>query len=79
MGGGISKRGRRIKLRVTDPSDLTRDVLKSETCTMKIPELEFEAQLISNGGKFTTVEGLLEAIKEQLFSGYLILHFRVSL
>jgi len=69
VGGGISDKGRRISLRVTDPSDLTRDVLKSETCTLKIPELDFEAQLVSNGGKFTTVEGLLEAIKEQLLTG----------
>lgn len=69
VGGGISEKGRRIRLRVTDPSDMTRDVLKSETCTLKIPDLEFEAQLVSNGGKFTTVEGLLEAIKEQLISG----------
>ena len=44
-------------------------MLKSETCTLKIPELEFEAQLVTNGGKFTTVEGLLEAIKEQLLTG----------
>jgi len=69
VGGGIASQGRRITLRVTDPSDLTRDVLKSETCTLKIPELDFEAQLTSNGGKFTTVEGLLEAIKEQLLTG----------
>merc|ERR1712168_1550135 len=69
VGGGISEKGRRISLRVTDPSDLTRDVLKSETCTLKIPDLDFEAQLVSNGGKFTTVEGLLEAVKEQLLTG----------
>lgn len=69
VGGGIAEKGRRITLRVTDPSDLTRDVLKSETCTMMIPELDFEAQLVTNGGKFTTVEGLLEAIKEQLLTG----------
>merc|ERR1712168_872249 len=69
VGGGISEKGRRIFLRVTDPSDLTRDVLKSETCTLKIPDLDFEAQLESNGGKFTTVEGLLEAVKEQLLTG----------
>merc|ERR1712080_133494 len=66
---GIAEQGRRIRLRVTDPSDLTRDVLKSETCTLKIPDLDFEAQLMSNGGKFTTVEGLLEAVKEQLLTG----------
>jgi len=69
VGGGISDKGRRISLRVTEAADLTRDVLKSETCTLKIPELEFEAQLMSNGGKFTTVEGLLEAVKEQLLTG----------
>lgn len=69
VGGGINDKGRRISLRVTDPSDLTRDVLKSETCTLKIPELDFEAQLVSTGGKFTTIEGLIEAIKEQLLTG----------
>lgn len=66
VGGGVAPQGRRISLRFTDVSDLTRDVLKSETCTLSIPELDFEAQLMSHGGKFTTVEGLLDGIKDQL-------------
>jgi len=66
VGGGISAKGRQIIFRVTDPSDLTRDVLKSETCTLKLPDLEFEALMASSGGKFTTLEGLLIAVKESL-------------
>lgn len=31
-GGGIEERGKKITLRVTDPSDMHRDVLKADTC-----------------------------------------------
>jgi C4-type Zn-finger protein len=31
-----------------------------------IPELEFETEMGTLGGKFTTVEGLLENIKDQV-------------
>jgi len=65
-GSGISDQGTKITLRVTDPIDMSRDVLKSETCSLTIPELDFEVGAGTLGGKFTTIEGLLVAMKEQL-------------
>ncbi|KAM3923691.1 zinc finger protein ZPR1 [Leptodactylus fuscus] len=63
-GGAIEPLGTRVTLHITDPSDLTRDVLKSETCSVSIPELEFELGMGALGGKFTTLEGLLKDIRE---------------
>ncbi|XP_018418241.1 PREDICTED: zinc finger protein ZPR1, partial [Nanorana parkeri] len=63
-GGAIESLGTRITLHITDPSDLTRDVLKSETCGINIPELEFELGMGALGGKFTTLEGLLKDIRD---------------
>ena len=51
-GGGIESKGKRITLTVTDKSDLNRDVLKSETCDLKIPELEFEMGGAALGGRY---------------------------
>nr|SVE74204.1 EOG090X06TU [Daphnia barbata] len=65
-GSGIAEKGVKITLRITDPIDLSRDVLKSETCSMSIPELDFEVGAGTLGGKFTTLEGLLSAMKDQL-------------
>ncbi|XP_072281865.1 zinc finger protein ZPR1 [Pyxicephalus adspersus] len=63
-GGAIESLGTKITLHITDPSDLTRDVLKSETCSINIPELEFELGMGALGGKFTTLEGLLKDIRD---------------
>ncbi|XP_033119636.1 zinc finger protein ZPR1-like [Anneissia japonica] len=65
-GGGIEPEGSEIILNITDPIDLNRDILKSETCTVKIPALDFELCSGTLGGKFTTLEGLLTDIKGQL-------------
>jgi zinc finger protein len=65
-GSGINEKGVKITLRITDLIDLSRDVLKSETCSMSIPELDFEVGAGTLGGKFTTLEGLLVAVKDQL-------------
>ena len=35
--GGISERGRRITLRVAEPDDLRRDVIKAETASVPLP------------------------------------------
>ncbi|OXB62388.1 hypothetical protein ASZ78_009454 [Callipepla squamata] len=37
---------------------------ESETCSVEIPELEFELGMGALGGKFTTLEGLLKDIKD---------------
>ncbi|KAM4828265.1 zinc finger protein ZPR1 [Thomomys bottae] len=63
-GGAVEPLGTRITLCITDPSDMTRDLLKSETCSVEIPELEFELGMAVLGGKFTTLEGLLKDIRE---------------
>ncbi|TDG39488.1 hypothetical protein AWZ03_014086 [Drosophila navojoa] len=65
-GGGIEPEGVRFKLRVESKEDLTRDVLKSETCSLSIPELDLDVGPNALCGRFTTVEGLLVAMREQL-------------
>lgn len=65
-GGAIPDLGRRITLKVTDPEDLARDILKSETCGLKIPELNLDLTPGTLGGRFTTIEGLLTQVYEEL-------------
>jgi zinc finger protein len=36
-GGGISDRGRAITLRVSEQDDLRRDVIKSDSATVRVP------------------------------------------
>ncbi|EGV64160.1 zf-ZPR1-domain-containing protein [Yamadazyma tenuis ATCC 10573] len=67
-GGAIPEKGRKITLKVTDPEDLARDILKSETCGMTIPELNLDLTSGTLGGRFTTIEGLLTQVKEELHS-----------
>lgn len=65
-GGAIPAKGKRIVLRCDDPEDLKRDVLKSETCHMEIPELELDLTPGTLGGRFTTLEGLLKQVCDEL-------------
>ncbi|XP_074652401.1 zinc finger protein ZPR1-like isoform X2 [Tubulanus polymorphus] len=65
-GGGIEPHGLKITLKLTDVADLSRDVLNSATCSFSIPELQFETDSGTLGGRFTTIEGLLKAVKNQL-------------
>jgi len=65
-GGGVEKQGLQITVKVSDPEDLNRDILKSETCCLRIPQLDFEAGALSLSGRFTTIEGLITSLHEQL-------------
>ena len=65
-GGAIPEKGRRITLNIIEKEDLSRDILKSETCTLKFPELELELNPGTLGGRFTTIEGLLRQVYEEL-------------
>ncbi|KAH8386819.1 hypothetical protein KR093_002795 [Drosophila rubida] len=65
-GGGIEPQGVRFKVRIESKEDLTRDVLKSETCSLAIPDLDMDVGPHALCGRFTTVEGLLVAMREQL-------------
>uniref|UniRef100_A0A2C9JPF3 Zinc finger protein ZPR1 n=1 Tax=Biomphalaria glabrata TaxID=6526 RepID=A0A2C9JPF3_BIOGL len=64
--GGIEELGQRMELIINTQEDLSRDVLKSELATLSIPELDFEMEMGTLGGKFTTIEGLLMDVKNQL-------------
>ncbi|KAJ3092853.1 nucleolar zinc-finger protein [Quaeritorhiza haematococci] len=67
-GGAISPQGKRITVKMEDPEDMSRDILKSETCGLKIPEIDLELHAGTLGGRFTTVEGLLTQVHEELES-----------
>ncbi|CCF56706.1 hypothetical protein KAFR_0B04100 [Kazachstania africana CBS 2517] len=67
-GGAIPAQGRKITLLCDDPSDLSRDILKSETCSLVVPELHLDIQQGTLGGRFTTLEGLLRQVYEELES-----------
>ncbi|KAF5366207.1 hypothetical protein D9758_005726 [Tetrapyrgos nigripes] len=65
-GAAISEQGKRIILKVEDREDLSRDILKSETAGLTIPEIDLVLTHGTLGGRFTTVEGILEQIYEEL-------------
>ena len=67
-GGEIPDKGEKITLRVDDNIDLARDILKSETCGLHCPELNLEVNPGTLGGRFTTVEGLLTQVRNDLHS-----------
>ena len=65
-GGEISEKGQRIELDVKNATDLARDILKSETCCLQVPSCQLDVQPGTMGGRFTTVEGLLTQIRDDL-------------
>ena len=67
-GGEIPEKGEKITLTVDDEVDLARDILKSETCALHCPELSLEVNPGTLGGRFTTVEGLLTQVRNDLHS-----------
>lgn len=65
-GGEIPEKGKRLTLKVESKEDLSRDILKSDTCAMFSEELEISLHAGTLGGRFTTVEGLLTEVRDQL-------------
>lgn len=63
----MPSKGRRITLKVQDEEDLARDILKSETCALTCPELNLDLTPGTLGGRFTTVEGLLSQVHDELY------------
>ncbi|EMR11171.1 hypothetical protein PNEG_00765 [Pneumocystis murina B123] len=66
-GGEIPENGKKITLKVENIDDLSRDILKSETCAITIPELDLDLHPGTLGGRFTTLEGLLAQIYDELY------------
>lgn len=67
-GGEVPEKGKKITLKVESPTDLARDILKSESCALECPELELSVNPGTLGGRFTTVEGLLTQVRDDLHS-----------
>jgi len=65
-GGEVPEFGKRITLHVKDPEDLRRDLLKSESCAMYVPECKVHIETGTMGGRFTTVEGILTQMRDDL-------------
>ncbi|KAL9708999.1 nucleolar zinc-finger protein [Leucoagaricus gongylophorus] len=65
-GGAISEKGKRITVKVEDREDLSRDILKSETAGLEIPEVNLVLSHGTLGGRFTTLEGILQQVHEEL-------------
>jgi zinc finger protein len=81
-GGAVSEKGRKITLKVGDEEDMSRDMLKvsystppfgrnqadtqSDTAGLEIPEIDLVLQPGTLGGRFTTLEGLLNEIYNEL-------------
>lgn len=65
-GGGINELGTKIEVTIVGKEDFSRDVLKSDACSLSIVELDCEVGPNALGGRFTTVEGILSAMKTQL-------------
>jgi len=67
-GGGMSEKGTKFTLSVETEDDLNRDIFKSETSKIIIPEVGFETDQGSLGSLFTTVEGIIDKICDQLYN-----------
>ena len=60
-GGAIPKYGSKFVLKVNNQDDLEREILKSDTAGIKIPEVEFQLEGgRGSDGVCTTAEGLLK-------------------
>lgn len=65
-GGAIPKLGTKITLHVKDMQDLKREVLKSDTAGVSVPEIELDLEEGGLDGMYTTVEGLLLKMHDRL-------------
>lgn len=58
----MSALGKEIVLEIATEDDIRRDLFKSETCSLRIPDIDFELDFGTLGGVYTTVEGLFEKV-----------------
>jgi len=65
-GGEVPEKGRKITLKVQTKEDLSRDILKAESCSLACPELSLTVEPGTLGGRFTTIEGLLTQVRDDL-------------
>jgi len=65
-GGGVAGQAKKITVNVSDPAYLNRDVFKSDTAGFSIPELGFDMGAGTLGSVYTTIEGLLAKLLDEL-------------
>lgn len=65
-GGAVPAHGTNITLHVKGEKDLAREVIKSNTAGVSVPELELELEEGGLDGMYTTVEGLLSQMHDRL-------------
>lgn len=68
-GGGFEEKGVEIRHKIKTDADLKLDAVKSDSCIIKVPELELEV-ICATAGKYTTVEGLCQDTIERLEKSY---------
>ncbi|CAM9235745.1 unnamed protein product [Ascophyllum nodosum] len=68
-GGAIPPKGTVYTLRAVSREDFRRDVLKSDTAQLELPELELVLEMGTLGSMYTTVEGLLNKAHANLREG----------
>lgn len=70
---GIAERGKKFRLLIATEEDLSRDILKSDTASVALPELGIDSEPGTLGGHFTTVEGLLGLMRDKACTPVLLL------
>lgn len=68
-GAGIEEKGVRVSHKLKNQEDLKLEAIKSDSCTLKVPELELEI-ISASAGKYTTLEGICTDIIDRLEKSY---------
>lgn len=66
FGGELQEQGQRIFLQVNQESDLSRQIVKSDSASLSIPELDFEIPPTAQQGNVSTLEGILKCAASNL-------------
>ena len=57
---------KKITVKIEKQEDLNRDIFKSGTCYLRVPELDFEMEPGTLGSMYTTIEGIVNKIADNL-------------
>lgn len=66
FGGEIQEKGKKIMLQLTKVEDLDRQLVKSNSAILSIPELNFEIPSVTQRGTISTIEGVLKVAASNL-------------
>jgi zinc finger protein len=66
FGGEIQLQGCKYHLNLTNLADLDRQLIKSDTATIRIPSLDFEIPPMTQKGEISTIEGFIKVAVKNL-------------